>query len=251
MPAFLARLEARTLLVLALAAAALWGFGALADGMLDGDTHALDERLLLALRNPADLSDPLGPGVVETMMRDLTALGGAVILVLLIVGATLALVFRGQPRSALLLLAAVAGAQALSTGTKALFARPRPDLVPHGTDALLASFPSGHSTMAAATYLILAAMLARAEPRRRAKALYIALAAVIVLGVGVSRVYLGVHWPSDVLAGWALGSAWALLCFLAAEWLGRRGDIEPERERGEAEPDARPATSFPSHSRRP
>ena len=83
--------------------------------------------------------------------------------------------------------------------------------------------------MAAVTWLTLAVMLARAEPQRRMKAYWIALAVLVTVLVGVSRVYLGVHWPSDVAAGWTLGAAWALLCGLVARWLGRRGNIEPER----------------------
>jgi undecaprenyl-diphosphatase len=84
--------------------------------------------------------------------------------------------------------------------------------------------------MAAVTYLTLAVMLARATPRRRLKAYYLVLAVVLTVAVGVSRVYLGVHWPSDVLAGWMIGAAWALLLYVIAEWLARRGSVEPEKE---------------------
>ena len=229
---FLARVEARSLLALLLAAGLLWGFAELAGEIADGGTHGFDESLLLALRVPGDPADPIGPPAVETVMRDLTALGGFAILLLVALTALTVLVLKGQPRSAVLLAAAVAGGQALSSATKGLFDRPRPDLVPWGTDALTASFPSGHATMAAATWLTLAAMLARAEPRRPLKALYLGLAALVVAAVGVSRVYLGVHWPSDVLAGWSLGTAWALLCYTVAQALDRSGRIEPEREGG-------------------
>ena len=83
--------------------------------------------------------------------------------------------------------------------------------------------------MAAVTWLTLAVMLARAEPKRRMKVSWITLAALVTVAVGVSRDYLGVHWPSDEAAGWTLGAAWALLCLLVARGLERRGEIEPER----------------------
>ena len=225
----LALAEARTLVGLLLVAATLWLFAGIAEETMEGDTHALDEALLLALRAPGDLSDPIGPAGVETAMRDITALGGITVLGLLTLAVMGALALRRHGRSAVFLGLAVAGGQLLSHATKALFDRPRPDLVPHGTEVLSASFPSGHSMMAAVTWLTLAVMLARVETRRRMKVYWLALAAVVTVAVGVSRVYLGVHWPSDVAAGWTLGAAWALLCLLVARWLGRRGNIEPER----------------------
>lgn len=226
----LARVEARTLLVLIFVAAALWGFVNLADEVEDGDTHAFDQAFLLALRSPGDLSDPIGPRVVETAMRDVTALGGFTVLTAVTLAVMGALALRRQGKSAIFLGFAVAGGQALSHLAKAFFDRPRPDLVPHGTDVVSTSFPSGHSMMAAVTWLTLSVMLARAESQRRMKAYWIILASLVAVAVGVSRVYLGVHWPSDVLAGWTLGATWALLCLLAARWLSRRGRIEPERE---------------------
>ena len=228
----LARVEAATLLVLLLVAAALWGFVAVASGVVEGRTHAFDETLLLSLREAGDPDDPVGGEDVEEAMRDLTALGGATCLVLLTAAVAGALALMGQARSSLLLVAAVAGGQVLSHWTKGLFDRPRPDLVSHEAYVHTASFPSGHSMMAAVTYLTLATMLARATPSRRLKAYYLGLAATVTVLVGVSRVYLGVHWPSDVLAGWMAGAAWALLCTLVADRLGRRGAVEPERDAG-------------------
>ncbi|HVG48986.1 MAG TPA: phosphatase PAP2 family protein [Rubellimicrobium sp.] len=225
----LARPETRTLLAVLLLAAAFWAFGGLAAEVMEGDTHALDEALLLALRTPGHPDDPLGPVAVETAMRDLTALGGFTVLGLLTAAVVGGLAMRGQRRSALFLAVAIGTGQVLSHVAKTFFDRPRPDLVPHGTAVLSSSFPSGHSMMAAVTWLTLAVMLARAEPQRRMKAYWIALAVLVTVLVGVSRVYLGVHWPSDVAAGWTLGAAWALLCGLVARWLGRRGNIEPER----------------------
>jgi undecaprenyl-diphosphatase len=226
----LARIETRTLLVLLFIAGALWGFWELADDLLRGGTHEFDESLLLGLREVGDPDDPIGGGNVEEAMRDLTALGGATWLIFLTAAAAGALALMRQGRSALLLIGAVVGGQILSHVTKGFFDRPRPDLVSHEAYVHTASFPSGHSMMAAVTYLTLAVMLARATRPRRLKAYYLALAVVLTVAVGVSRVYLGVHWPSDVLAGWMIGAAWALLLYTVADWLGRRGAVEPERE---------------------
>jgi undecaprenyl-diphosphatase len=227
----LARVETRTLLVLLLIAASLWGFVELADEVTEGSTRAWDESLLLSLREAGDPDDPIGGGNAEEAMRDLTALGGATWLIFLTAAAAGGLALMRQARSALLLLVAVAGGQLLSHATKSFFVRPRPDLVSHEAYVHTASFPSGHSMMAAVTYLTLAVMLARATRSRRLKAYYVGLAALLTVAVGVSRVYLGVHWPSDVLAGWMIGAAWALLLYTLADWLGRRGAVEPERER--------------------
>jgi undecaprenyl-diphosphatase len=114
----------------------------------------------------------------------------------------------------------------LSTLLKMGFDRPRPDLVPHGALVYTASFPSGHATLSAVVYLTLGALLARVQPRLVLKLYLLGLAILLTVMVGVSRVYLGVHWPTDVLAGWAVGAAWALLCWATALWLQRRGRVE-------------------------
>jgi undecaprenyl-diphosphatase len=124
-------------------------------------------------------------------------------------------------------LAAVLGAQALSSALKSTFDRPRPTLAPHGDFVYTASFPSGHSSMSAATYLTLGALLARYQRKRRLRVYLVLVALALALLVGVSRVYLSVHWPTDVLAGWAIGAAWALLVWAVAAWLQRRSVIEP------------------------
>jgi undecaprenyl-diphosphatase len=138
------------------------------------------------------------------------------------------LVLCQRRRLALVVLVASLGSLGANTLLKDSYERDRPDLVPHGAEVYTASFPSGHSMVAAATYLTLGALLARAEKRRRLKAYYLVAALTITLLVGVSRVYLGVHWPTDVLAGWTAGAGWALACWLLAGWLQRRGQVEPE-----------------------
>ncbi len=134
---------------------------------------------------------------------------------------------------AVLVLVAIGGGTALSTLFKLGFERPRPDLVPHAVEVYTASFPSGHAMLSAVTWLTLGALLMRVEPRRRVKAYVLAMAVLTTLLVGASRIYLGVHWPTDVLAGWCIGAAWALICWLAALWLQRRGRVEETRETGD------------------
>ena len=214
------------LILLALAAGGIWAFVVIAGEVSEGDTHALDESILLALRNPADHADPLGPVWLEETMRDLTALGGIPILLLLTLATAGYLSFRRAWGQIALLAVAVLGALLLSTLLKSGFDRPRPDLVPHGARVLTASFPSGHAMISAAVYLTLGAMLSSVQSGRRLKTYFVTLAVVITLLIGISRVYLGVHWPSDVLAGWAAGASWAILVWLAARQLRRPGEVE-------------------------
>lgn len=224
----LGRHELSILLVPGLAAAAIWGFIELADDVREGDTTEIDRALLLSLRRADDISDPLGPLWFEEMVRDVTAFGGTGPLVFITLAAVLYLVLQRKHRTALFVLLAVGGGQLLSSMLKFGFDRARPDLVPHGMHVYTASFPSGHAMMAAVTWLTLGALLARTESRRRIKAYIILLAVAVAVLVGASRVYLGVHWPTDVLGGWVAGSAWASLCWALALLLQRRGEIEQD-----------------------
>jgi undecaprenyl-diphosphatase len=200
----------------------LWGFAALTGEVLEGETQAFDRVILLSMRNPADLSDPIGPGWAEEIGRDLTALGGNAVLTLLTLAVLGYLLLQGKRGLALVLIVATLGALGASTLLKKSFDRDRPDLVPHGSIVYTSSFPSGHSMLSASTYLTLGALLARAQRRRRIKAYILLIAIGATLLVGISRVYLGVHWPTDVLAGWTAGAGWALMCWLLARWLQAR-----------------------------
>jgi undecaprenyl-diphosphatase len=214
------------LAMLFLVAAALFAFGKLAEEMLEGDTRSFDEMLLRALRTPGDLADPIGPWWVETIFRDLTSLGSTTVLTIVTLGAIGFLLIDGKRAAALFVLAAIAGGALVSTLLKNVFARPRPELVAHLVDVRSLSFPSGHAMLSAVTFLTLGAVLARVQSRRRLKAYLLGVAVLLTLLVGISRVYLGVHWPTDVLAGWCAGAAWAMGCWLAAAWLQRRGQVE-------------------------
>lgn len=218
--AFLKRFEARVLVGLMLAAGALWAFLNIADETAEGETEAVDRSIVLMLREPGDLNNPIGSKNIEEAVRDVTALGGTTLVVVVTVVSVLAFAFHKRPRHALVMAGAVLAAWGSSQVTKALYGRPRPDLVPHEAYVYSASFPSGHSTMSTACFLTLAMLVSSLEPRRRSKALAYGLAATVVVGVGFSRVYLGVHWPTDVLAGWCLGAAWALVGWLALRAMG-------------------------------
>ncbi|MFN6952382.1 MAG: phosphatase PAP2 family protein [Albidovulum sp.] len=212
--------------VLALAAVALWAFAELAEEVMEGKTHTFDTTILLAFRAPGAPADPLGPPWFEDLARDVTGLGGFGVLGFLTLATAGLLWLQHKRWTALYVLGAVASGVTLSSTAKAFFDRPRPDLVPHGTLVYTASFPSGHSMMAAVVYLTLAALVARTFPQQWIRVYVVALAVFVTLAVGISRVYLGVHWPTDVLAGWAAGAAWALTCAALADALSRRGAIE-------------------------
>lgn len=224
------RHELITLVALVAIAGAIWGFAELSDEVFEGATQSIDRDVLLMMRSVDDLSDPVGPRWLEEMGRDITALGGIVVLVGLSLAAAGYLLMRRAFRAAILLAISVLGGWGVSMLLKNVFARPRPDLVPHHSEVYTASFPSGHSMMAAVTYLTLAVIVARVQPNLRIKAYLLALAVLIVVLVGVSRVYMGVHWPTDVLAGWTAGAAWALLCWALAYFLQTRGSVEASIE---------------------
>ncbi len=224
----LAQVELGVLAALLLVVGGIWGFVELADEVLEGETRALDKKILLSLRSAGDLTDPIGPHWFEEVMRDLTALGGMAILVMLTLAVVGYLLMQHKKGMALLMVASVGGGLLLSLVLKYGFDRPRPDLVPHGSYVMTASFPSGHSMLAAVAFLTLGGLLAEYTKKRRLKIYVLSLSVVLTLLVGFSRVYLGVHWPTDVLAGWTAGASWALLCWFTAFWLQRRGQIEED-----------------------
>lgn len=222
------------------AAAGLYAFAQIAEEVAEGDTRAFDEAVLLALRSAADPSDPIGPRWLEETMRDFTALGGTGVLATVALAVVGFLLLSRKRHAALAVLAAVVGGFLVSNALKWGFARPRPDLVSHGQAVYTQSFPSSHAMLSAVVYLTLGALLARTQPRRRVKIYFLSVAALLAVVVGASRVYLGVHWPTDVLAGWTVGAAWALLCWLATLWLQSRGQVEAEDAPDEEDDEARP-----------
>ena len=219
---FLARIETRALLIWIAGAGSIWTFLNLAGEVSEGETEALDRHLLLMLRNRGDLTDPVGPRWLEEGLRDVTALGGTTVLTLVTVVAILLFALHRRYRQAAVLGAVVLCTHLSTDALKAFYDRPRPSLVPHGSFVYSQSFPSGHSTLSAATYLTLAMLVASLETRRAIKVLIFVIAALLMIGVGFSRVYLGVHWPSDVLAGWSLGAAWSFVGWVGLDRWRRR-----------------------------
>lgn len=207
----------------------------LAGEVLEGDTRAFDERVLRAMRRPDNPEVPIGPRWLHSAALDITALGGAPVLGLTVAAVVGFLLLQGMQRTSLFVLAASVGGWALNAVLKNLFARPRPEVVPHLREVMSLSFPSGHAMASAAVYLTLGAMLMRISTRRATKFYFMAVAGLATLLIGVSRVYLGVHYPTDVLAGWLMGLCWAILCWMAEYLLERRAGLAKEqREQGAA-----------------
>lgn len=218
--------ETAVLVAVALIAAGIWAFAFVADEVIEGGSAKFDTTILLSMRRGADYH-PFGPPAFQEGARDITALGGVIVLTL-VTGITAAyLTLDGKGRLSAFVIASVASGLIASVVLKAVFHRPRPNIVPHAVYVDTASFPSGHSMMSAVTYLTLGALIARSHQKRRMRAFFLLVAVGLTFLIGVSRVYLGVHWPTDVLAGWTAGAVWALLCWVVARRLQRTETIEP------------------------
>jgi undecaprenyl-diphosphatase len=208
-----ARAEFAALLALLVVAGGVLAFIELADEMGEGDFDDFDRAVMLSLRQPTDVSQPIGPEWLVEAMVDITALGSTSVITLLTIFTTGFLLASRKYVSAAIVPVSVSGAAIAMDTLKALFERPRPDVVPHLVEVTSASFPSGHAMVATAAYLTLGVLMAEAS--RRSVSIYVMVCAIsIALLVGFSRVYLGVHWPTDVLAGWCAGAAWAMGCWL-------------------------------------
>lgn len=222
----LAKAELAILSTLVVLGGGAWIFFAVADEVREGETASIDHAVLRAFRNPADPSDPIGPVWLEDATREITALGGGVVLTILTSLVIGYLLIARRPRTALLVAVSVIGGMLLVVSLKAGFDRPRPDLLLHGAPVYTqGSFPSGHAMLSATVYLTLGALLTRLQAALRVRLYLLGAAVLLTMLVGCSRIYLGVHWPTDVLAGWGIGAAWAMLVWLVALALERRGKI--------------------------
>lgn len=208
-----------------------WIFIEVAGEVVEGDTQKFDERLVLALRDPADSHNPIGPPWMSEVGRDFTALGGYAVLILVTTSVLIFLWLDRRYYAMAFVTVATFGGFLLTFALKNIFDRPRPELVPHLSHVSSASFPSGHSMMSAAVFLTLGALLARFVQERMLKAYFLVVATLLTFMVGLSRIYLGVHYPTDVLAGWSAGLAWALACWMVARRLQKRGAVPPELDR--------------------
>lgn len=197
-------------------------FLSVAGGVMEGDTQKLDEAIVQWFRRADDPGLPRGPAWMREVGIDITALGSSVVLLLVVAAVSGFLWIQGQRRLIVLLLASAAGGFVINALMKMIFARPRPSVVPHLREVFTPSFPSGHAALSAVVYLTIGVLLFEVV-RGRAARLYCLGVAMAATGlVGLSRVYLGVHYPSDVLAGWATGIAWATACWIAVQYVERR-----------------------------
>ena len=232
----LRRIEGRLLIAALAISGAVWAFGGLWDAVEDQHTGGFDRAVLLAFRVPGHPDQLAGPRWLQECARDLTALGGFTVLTLVAVMAVAVLAMQRRRRQALVFGVTVVLGQALAAAIKLVVDRPRPDIAAHFDLVYSSSFPSGHSTMAPVVYLILAVILAASEPRRDVRVLMFASAVAVILAVGLSRVYLGVHWPTDVLDGWELGAAIALVAMTVLRLTARR--LHPGGEAVRPAPDS-------------
>src|SRR5688572_27542246 len=221
--------EGRILLVLLTVVLGAWFFLFLSAQAVSGRARIFDERILLAFRSADDASVPIGPQWLRHAALEITSLGSGIVLlvVIAVVAGYLALLRRHGLVAAVL--TATFGGMILSSAMKGLFGRVRPSVVPHLADVSSPSFPSGHSMLSAVVYMTLGALLARTTTDWRLRTYFLGVATRLTFSIGMTRLYLGVHYPTDVLAGWTAGLLWALLCDLVARRLQRRGAVaEPE-----------------------
>lgn len=209
----------------------VWAIAELAERVVGRPPGELDENIIFAFRRGADHAELIGPAWVEKIALDLTVLGGAsfaTLLALVVIGY---LLVARHPMRALEVALSTAGGGAAALLMKEIFERPRPELVPVFYEATNPSFPSGHATVAAVVYLTLAILIARFVKHGRLRLYVMGVAFLLVVLVGWTRVALGVHYPTDVLAGWALGLTWALFSWLLVDyWETARGKSPPSPE---------------------
>ncbi|HUO94769.1 MAG TPA: phosphatase PAP2 family protein [Steroidobacteraceae bacterium] len=204
----------------------LASFGFIARQVVRGKPMWLDRSITLALRSSDDPPRPIGPAWLQEAARDVTSLGSIVVVVVITAAIVGYLFLTRKPGVAWLMLLAVAGGIGLNNLLKLVFARRRPNVVTPTARVFTTSFPSGHATLSAIAYLTIGALLSRAFPSAMLSAYFMTLAVLLTALVGFSRIYLGVHYPTDVLAGWCIGAAWAILCGMLMAWLQARGHVE-------------------------
>lgn len=213
----LARAEVAPLSALLVLMIGVLAFIEIADDMSEADGQRFDQAVLAMMRPVADdPGRPWGPWWLHEAAADITSLGGISVLGLFALIAIGFLVMQRKRLSALLLIVGLVGGVVLSEGLKAVFERERPPLEYQTVETLNASFPSGHALLSTVFYLTLGVMLTRAFSQRRLKAYALGVGVTVALLVGATRIYLGAHWMTDVIAGWCVGAAWAMALWLVA-----------------------------------
>ena len=213
---YVLRHEWAGMLALGLVVAGAWGFLELAGEVSEGDTRAWDAWILRSMRTGPGLDHLVGPEWLERAVLELTSLGGLYFATLLTTLVVLGLALGGRWARAGVVAAAMIGGAIWITLLKGFYARVRPTEVVHLMQETTESFPSGHASIASAMYLTLGLLLAQLARHRRFKAFYLITALLLTFLVGLTRLAIGVHYPTDVLGGWLLGGAWAVAIWLIA-----------------------------------
>ena len=203
--------------LLFLVLACIYGFIELADAVKQGQTQTVDEWVLRSLRRADDPSVPVGPPWLLEVGLDVTALGSVIVLLLMLIAVIGFMCLHRQFGMALATALTILAGSFVAFLLKYDMNRDRPTVVPHLREVTTSSFPSGHAMLSAIVYLTLGILLAQVVKGRAAKLYFLFWAMLLTFLIGVSRIYLGVHYPTDVLAGWMGGIAWALGC-----WFGMR-----------------------------
>ncbi len=221
-------LELTPLVTLLVLSGLAFAFMRLADEIVEGDLEAFDRAIILIFRDPNDHAALIGPAWLPEMVRDVTSLGSVAVLTMVVLIAVGVFAIRRMWAETALVLGSAIGGQMVASVLKLSFNRARPDLIDNAPQVFTASFPSAHAMLSAVIYLTIGALLARHAPSRALRIYFVAVAVVLTVAIGVSRIMLGVHWPSDVLGGWCVGTAWALACWTISIWLERR-HVQPVR----------------------
>jgi undecaprenyl-diphosphatase len=214
--------EPKLLAGLLVLGALLLGLAKIIEDVVNRESGSFDRHILMALRAAGDASAPIGPAWLGQSAIDITGLGSPTLITIVTVISVAYLALVARYWLSLLVGVSVGLGAILETSLKLAFDRARPDIVPHLVPVHSLSFPSGHAMLSAFTYLTLGALLARAEEQPRVWLFILLVSLTVTLLIGASRVYLGVHWPTDVLVGWTVGAAWALLTWMLAEILSAR-----------------------------
>lgn len=199
---------------LLLLVAGAWAFVSLAEEVAEGETQRFDVAMMQWINRHA--SEPL-----DELALEITVLGDFSVVAMLVLVSSALLWVSHHRYSVLLLWVGIAGSAPLIQVLKTVFGRERPQVFEwrgHYT-VESASFPSGHSLGAFVAYVLLAYLVVRLQAGRRLRYLTIGITVLVVTLIGLTRIYLGVHYPSDVLAGYAIGLAWVALCAIALEAL--------------------------------
>jgi undecaprenyl-diphosphatase len=225
--------DTRLLLEVLAVAGLVWIFFAITNAVTQNETQTFDEKVLLSLRTDAAGKDPIGPEWVEVAMVDLSALGSGAVATLVTTLSVVFLLLDRKPRLAIMLAVCALGTYGVMSAFKDIFARGRPVIIHALRGENGYSFPSGHASIGAALYVTLAVLIASGLERRRLRVYVIFAGVGLALLIGFTRIYIGVHYPSDVVAGWTVGTAWATLCGAVSRQLQKRGVVEgtPEAPR--------------------